>query len=192
MLSPSVCVQRGHACVMRGVRGLSSQRSLMPCHPGRSLDGITGNWIVSHLLWEQPGWDPPSLSEYLLSPRLPPANAPLFASHYGGTLQRTSCFYMSWQVSPCDAETLELDVSKVLNKVAACMTTAAASEPQHRAVYHPNGGSNMLRSCRVLLNSYSTNLSFLPQKCWGKMDERSMANEQKVHDDKYINIYQLF
>lgn len=85
MLSPSVCVQRGHACVMRGVRGLSSQRSLMPCQPGRSLDGITGNWIVSHLLWEQPGWDPPSLSQYLLSPRLPqpmhPYSHPITEAH---------------------------------------------------------------------------------------------------------------
>lgn len=82
----------------------------------------------------------------------------------------------------------------MLNKAAACTTPAAASEPPHRAVHHPNGGSNMLRSCRVLLEFCSTNLSFLPQKCCEErwMKEKDVANEPKVHDDKYINIDQFF
>lgn len=57
-----LCVRRGgHTWVTRGVRGLSSHRPPKPSHPGPILDAITGNWIVSYLLWEQPGWDPPSL-----------------------------------------------------------------------------------------------------------------------------------
>lgn len=119
-----------------------------------------------------------------------PADAPLFASHYGGMLRRTSCLYVSWQVSLRDAETLEPDVSKVLHKVAACTTPAAASEPQHPA----NGGSNLPRSCRVSLNFLATPIHHFYNKNAAREDgwKRRLANEQKVDDDKYLNIYQIF
>lgn len=103
-LSVPVYVCRVHAsCMfMWGVSGLSSQPSLMPLHPGRRLDGITGNWIVFHLLWKQPGRDTPSplhpttLPQYLQSAPVafypPLSGAPLFPSHYGGMSHRTPAF----------------------------------------------------------------------------------------------------
>lgn len=114
-----VCVQR--LCFLhvhvRGVTGLSSQRSLMPLDPGRRLDGITGNWIVFHLLWKQPGRDTPQTSppshpstsipavSFQSTPPPPslvhPVPNPLWRH-----VAQSPCFYMSSKVSPCSAEIL--------------------------------------------------------------------------------------
>lgn len=144
-----------------------ARRSLMPSHPGRSLDGITGNWIVFHLLWEQPGWDPPSLPLFPQIPAavviLPPSRCTPFASHYTDTLHRPPPALTCHGKFP-----RAMQKHKVLNKASACTIPAAAAaavEPQQRAVYHPNViHCNMLRSCVVMLNFCCTNLSFLPQK----------------------------
>lgn len=108
----SVYVHRAHACLVFicGVRGLSSQCSLMPQHPGQSLDGITGNWIVFHLLWKQPGRNTLSLLQYLqlasTSPHPPPCHCiPVPIPLWRHTAPK-ACFYMSSKVSPCYAEML--------------------------------------------------------------------------------------
>lgn len=148
-LSRPVFVQSVYASCMfkQGVTGLSSQHSLMPLDPGRRLDGITGNWIVFHLLWKQPGRDtpqpsPPSRPSTSIpavsccSTPPPSVGAPLFPSHYEGMSHKTPAFTchpkFSLAVQKC-----WLDVSRVLNKAAAC--TIPAAEMQHCVVYHPNG-----------------------------------------------------
>lgn len=170
--------------------------SLMPCHPDPSLDGITRNWIVFHLLWEQPGWDPPSLPRFLRIPAaiviLPPK--PVHPVHI--PLHRRCTEPPAFT---CHGKfPLAMQKHKELNKASDCTipaaaAAAAATEPRQRAVYHPNGGSNMLRSCVVMLNFCCTNLSFLPQKfCEERWMKGRFGNgdwgEQKVRHDKYINM----
>lgn len=133
---------------MQRVTGLSSQRSLMPLDPGRRLDGITWNWIVFHLLWKQPGRDTPQPSppshpstsipavSYCSTP--PPFfGAPLFPFHYEGMSHTEPLLLHVIQSFPLQCRNAGLDVSRVLNKAAAC--TIPAAEMQHCVVYHPNG-----------------------------------------------------
>lgn len=139
-----VCACGIHAsCMfMWGVSSLSSQRSLMPFHPGRRLDGITGNWIVFHLLWKQPGRDtlsPPTTLPQYLQLATPPPSLVHPCSHPITEACRTEPLLLHViQSFPLRCRNTGLDVSRVLNKAAAC-TIPAAAELQHCVVYHPNG-----------------------------------------------------
>lgn len=136
-----------HVCVSR-VTSLSCQRSLMPPDPGRRLDGITGNWIVFHLLWKQPGRDThsstlptfPPLHLDTCSEFSPPhpfsGGCTLFLTHYEGMSHRASAFTCHPKF-PLPRRNAGLDVSRVLNKTATC--TISAAEMQHRVVHHRNG-----------------------------------------------------
>lgn len=126
---------------MWGVSGLSSQHSLMPLRPGQRLDGITGNWIVFHLLWRQPGRDtpsppiPPPSHHSPPIPAIPPVPIPLLRHVAPNPL-----LLHVIQSFPLRCRNAGLDVSRVLNKAAACtIPAAAATEIQHCVVYHPNG-----------------------------------------------------
>lgn len=119
------------ACSCEGVSGLSSQRSLMPQDSGRRLDGITGNWIVFHLLWKQPGRDtppPPPPIPAVSTPRFnmhTPDTTPLFLSfsmvhpysHFIMEACRTKPLLLHViQSFPLRCRNAGLDVSRVLNK----------------------------------------------------------------------------
>lgn len=145
-----VCSLHASCMFMWGVSGLSSQRSLMPLDPGRRLDGITGNWIVFHLLWKQPGrGTPPSSTPSLLPPHPPipavsyrsnPPPAPHWCTPVSIPLLRhvapKPLLLHVIQSFPLRCRNAGLDVSRVLNKAAACTIPAKI---QHSVVYHPNG-----------------------------------------------------
>lgn len=140
-----MCSISAFCMFMWGVTSLSSQRSLMPLDPGRRLDGITGNWIVFHLLWKQPRrHTPPSstlptaipaVSYHCISPSpslVHPCSHPIMEAC------RTEPLLLHViQSFPLRCRNAGLDVSRVLNKAAAC--TIAAAEIQYCVVYHPNG-----------------------------------------------------
>lgn len=160
-----VCAERTRLCHARGQRPVLS---LMPCHPGRSLDGITGNWIVSRLLWEHPGWDPPSLSQ----PNTCRSHHPLPQAMHPYSHPITDARCTEPPAFTCHSK-FPLVMQKHWSWMSAkCLIKwpRARHQQQHQSPSTAQcitlmGGSNMLRSCRVLLNFCSTNLSFLPQKC---------------------------
>lgn len=118
------------ACSCEGVSGLSSQRSLMLPDPGRRLDGITGNWIVFHLLWKQPGRDTPSPPPTIPAASTPPPSHVHPSSH---PIMKACCtkplLLHVIQSFPLRCRNAGLYVSRVLDKAAAC--TMAAGEIQH-------------------------------------------------------------
>lgn len=115
-----VCVCPGYmlaACSCEGSAACPTQPSLMPLHPGWSPDGITGNWIVFHLLGKRPERDaprlsPPSTCTFLLPfhplPHCHPTPLVNPCSHPITEVCHTEppSFHMSSKVSPCDAESL--------------------------------------------------------------------------------------
>lgn len=108
----------------------------MPLHPGWSPDGITGNWIVFHLLWKRPERDTPRHSPpvpalfcYPPSTPQPPFSTgePVLPSHYGGMSHRAPKLSHVIQSFALRCRIAGPDVSRVLNKAAACTIPAAAA-----------------------------------------------------------------
>lgn len=183
---------------MWGVSGLSSQPSLMPPHPGWSLDGITGNWIVFHLLWKQPESDTPSppgpvpalFPQYLhFSATATPAppilltGEPMFPSHYGGMSHWAPCFYMSSKVSPCDAETLGWMSAECSIKQLLAQSQQRQERPS--AVWRITliGWSNMLRGSTDMDCSIST-IAVLPNLCCTNLSFGSYRSCKKKKIDE--------
>lgn len=106
-----------------GGQGLSSQGTLMPLDAGRKLDGITGNWIVFHLLWRQPGGDIPSPTPLYLQliPPPPTTQSPVHSCSHPIT---EACYTKPLllrvtQTFPLQCRNAGLNVSREPNKAAA-------------------------------------------------------------------------